>query len=233
MPQTITTGYKELCEAAEREIETLPVAEAVKLAGRDDTVLVDIRDIRELQREGRVPGAFHCPRGMLEFWIDPNGSYFKPVFGQDKKFVFFCAGGMRSALAAQTAQRIAERLHFACRETARQRRIPLSLTANSDPDTARRFASLDLAGHPRAAATAHFDPATQAAEYTPGAALPAASWNAFERVRAEGAVHVWLDGGAISRLPLPGGNASERSVADFVAKAYNETNCRGLRFIVG
>ena len=106
MPQTITTGYKELCAAAEREIETLPAAEAVKLAGRDDTVLVDIRDIRELQREGRVPGAFHCPRGMLEFWIDPNGSYFKPVFGQDKKFVFFCAGGMRSALAAQTAQRM-------------------------------------------------------------------------------------------------------------------------------
>ena len=106
MPQTITLGYKELCEAAEREIETLPVEEAVKLAGRDDTVLVDIRDPRELEREGRVPGAFHCPRGMLEFWIDPNGSYFKPVFGQDKKFVFFCAGGMRSALAAQTAQRM-------------------------------------------------------------------------------------------------------------------------------
>lgn len=106
MPQTITVGYKELCEAAEREIETLPVEDAVKLAGRDDTVLVDIRDIRELEREGRVPGAFHCPRGMLEFWIDPAGSYFKSVFGQDKKFVFFCAGGMRSALAAQTAQRM-------------------------------------------------------------------------------------------------------------------------------
>jgi rhodanese-related sulfurtransferase len=106
MPQTITLGYKELCEAAEREIETLPVEEAVKLAGRDDTVLVDIRDPRELEREGKVPGAFHCPRGMLEFWIDPNGSYFKPVFGQDKKFVFFCAGGMRSALAAQIAQRM-------------------------------------------------------------------------------------------------------------------------------
>ena len=106
MPQTITIGYKALCEAAEREIETLPTEEAVKLAGRDDTVLVDIRDPRELQREGKVPGAFHCPRGMLEFWIDPNGSYFKPVFGQDKKFVFFCAGGMRSALAAQTAQRM-------------------------------------------------------------------------------------------------------------------------------
>jgi len=106
MPQNITIGYKELCEAAEREIETLDTAEAVKLAGRDDVVFVDIRDIRELQRDGKMPGAFHCPRGMLEFWIDPNGSYYKPVFGQDKKFVFFCAGGMRSALAAQTAHRM-------------------------------------------------------------------------------------------------------------------------------
>jgi rhodanese-related sulfurtransferase len=106
MPQNITVSYKALCEAAEREIETLPVEEAVKLHGRDDTVLVDIRDPRELARDGKIPGAFHCPRGMLEFWIDPSGSYFKPVFGQDKKFVFFCAGGMRSALAAQTVQRM-------------------------------------------------------------------------------------------------------------------------------
>jgi rhodanese-related sulfurtransferase len=69
-------------------------------------VLVDLRDIRELQRDGRVPGAFHCPRGMLEFWIDPTSPYHKPVFAQDKRFVFFCAGGLRSALAAQTAQRM-------------------------------------------------------------------------------------------------------------------------------
>ncbi|MCK9919984.1 rhodanese-like domain-containing protein [Microbacteriaceae bacterium K1510] len=106
MPQTITLGCKALCEAAEREIETLATEEAVKLAGRDDVVLVDIRDIRELQRDGKVPGAFHCPRGMLEFWIDPESPYHKPVFAQDKKFVFFCAGGMRSALAAQTAHRM-------------------------------------------------------------------------------------------------------------------------------
>jgi len=106
MPQTITTGYKALCEAAEREIETIPPDEAVKLAGRDDVVLIDIRDIRELQRDGRVPGAVHCPRGMLEFWIDPNSPYHKPVFNQDKKYVFFCAGGLRSALATQTAQRM-------------------------------------------------------------------------------------------------------------------------------
>ncbi|HZT25432.1 MAG TPA: rhodanese-like domain-containing protein [Pseudolabrys sp.] len=106
MPQTITTGYKALVDAAEREIETIDAAEAIRLAARGDIALVDIRDIRELQREGRVPGAFHCPRGMLEFWIDPQSPYHKPVFAQDKKFVFFCAGGLRSALATQTAQRM-------------------------------------------------------------------------------------------------------------------------------
>ena len=106
MPQTITTGYRALVDAAMGEVETLPVAEAIKLHGRDDVVLVDIRDIRELQREGRVPGAFHCPRGMLEFWIDPESPYHKPAFAADKRYVFFCAAGLRSALAAQTAQRM-------------------------------------------------------------------------------------------------------------------------------
>lgn len=106
MPQTITTGVKSLLDTANREIETIPVQDAVKLAGRDDVVLVDIRDIRELQRDGKVPGAFHCPRGMLEFWIDPQSQYHKPVFNQDKRYVFFCAGGLRSALAAHTAQRM-------------------------------------------------------------------------------------------------------------------------------
>jgi rhodanese-related sulfurtransferase len=104
--QTITTSVKALVEAAEREIETLSVEDAIKLHGRDDVVLVDIRDIRELQRDGKVPGAFHCPRGMLEFWIDPSSSYHKPQLAQDKRYVFFCAGGLRSALAAQTAQRM-------------------------------------------------------------------------------------------------------------------------------
>jgi len=106
MVQKITISSKKLVEDAEKEVETLPAAEAVKLHGRDDVVLVDIRDIRELQRDGRVPGAIHCPRGMLEFWIDPETSYHKPVFAQDKRFVFFCAGGWRSALAAQTAHRM-------------------------------------------------------------------------------------------------------------------------------
>ena len=106
MPQNITTSYKSLVEAAEREIETVPVEEAIKLAKSDNVQLVDIRDIRELQRDGKIPGAYHAPRGMLEFWIDPGSPYHKPVFAQDKKYLFFCAGGLRSALAAQTAHRM-------------------------------------------------------------------------------------------------------------------------------
>jgi rhodanese-related sulfurtransferase len=104
VPQKITRSAMSMVEAAKAEIEEIAAAEAVQLAGRDDVVLVDIRDIRELGRDGRVPGAFHAPRGMLEFWIDPASPYFKPVFGEDRKFVFFCAGGLRSALAAKTAQ---------------------------------------------------------------------------------------------------------------------------------
>jgi rhodanese-related sulfurtransferase len=106
MPQTITKGYKALLDEANREIETLTVDEAKALHGRDDVVFVDIRDPRELERDGKVPGAFHCTRGMLEFWIDPDSPYAKPMFQQDKKYVFFCAGGLRSALATQTAQRM-------------------------------------------------------------------------------------------------------------------------------
>ena len=104
MPQTITTGYKALLDAAEREIETLSVEDAAKLQGRADVVFVDIRDPREQTREGKMPGAFSCTRGMLEFWIDPESPYAKPVFQEDKKFIFHCAGGMRSALAAKTAK---------------------------------------------------------------------------------------------------------------------------------
>jgi rhodanese-related sulfurtransferase len=106
MPQEIKVGVQQLVDAAYAEVETLSVEDAIKLAGRDDVQLVDIRDIRELKRDGKVPGAFHCPRGMLEFWIDPTSSYHKAVFAEDKRFLFFCAGGLRSALAAQTASRM-------------------------------------------------------------------------------------------------------------------------------
>ena len=104
MAQTIRRGYRQLLDEANAEIVTLEAAEAVALAGDPGVVLVDIRDVRELAREGRVPGALHCPRGMLEFWVDPESPYFKPVFGEDRRFVFFCAGGWRSALAAKTVQ---------------------------------------------------------------------------------------------------------------------------------
>jgi rhodanese-related sulfurtransferase len=106
MPQTITNGFRALLDAAEREIDTLTVEDAIALHSHRDVTFIDVRDVRELEREGRVPGAFHCPRGMLEFWIDPQSPYHKPIFAEDKRFVFFCAGGWRSALAAQTAHRM-------------------------------------------------------------------------------------------------------------------------------
>ena len=106
MAQNITLGIKVLCEQAEKEIETVSVDDVKGFQGDEGVVLIDIRDIRELQRDGKVPDAYHCPRGMVEFWIDPASPYHKEVFAQDKKFVFFCAGGMRSALAAQSAHRM-------------------------------------------------------------------------------------------------------------------------------
>ncbi|MGL5446020.1 MAG: rhodanese-like domain-containing protein [Rhabdaerophilum sp.] len=104
MPQVITKGYRALLDEANARVRTLSVDEAKAMHSHEDVVFVDLRDPRELEREGRMPGAFHCPRGMLEFWIDPESPYAKPVFQEDKTFVFFCAGGWRSALAANTAQ---------------------------------------------------------------------------------------------------------------------------------
>jgi rhodanese-related sulfurtransferase len=106
MPQTITLGTKALVAEAESRIRSLTAEQAKEMHGRDDVVIVDIRDIRELWREGRIPGSFHAPRGMLEFWIDPQSPYHKEVFAQDKTFIFHCAGGLRSALATDLAQRM-------------------------------------------------------------------------------------------------------------------------------
>ncbi|MEQ1718626.1 MAG: rhodanese-like domain-containing protein [Hyphomicrobium sp.] len=104
MVKPLKVGVKSLVEAARREIKEYTAQEAVALATDPGVLLVDIRDPRELARDGRIPGALHAPRGMLEFWIDPDSPYFKPVFGEDKTFVFFCAGGLRSALTAKTLQ---------------------------------------------------------------------------------------------------------------------------------
>tara|TARA_R110002072_G_scaffold38778_10_gene112032 strand:+ start:62 stop:463 length:402 start_codon:yes stop_codon:yes gene_type:complete len=100
----ITRGYKALVKQAAQEITRLSVEQARDLIDDDNVVLVDIRDIRELNKSGRIPGAVHAPRGMLEFWIDPESPYHREIFAQDKRFVFFCAAGLRSALATKTAQ---------------------------------------------------------------------------------------------------------------------------------
>ncbi len=106
MPSKMKTGVKELVAEANAEIQTITAKDALKLKDDPNALLVDLRDIRELDRDGRVPGAFHAPRGMLEFWVDPESPYYKEIFGSGKKFVFFCAGGLRSALAAQAVQRM-------------------------------------------------------------------------------------------------------------------------------
>jgi len=100
----ITKGIKDLCAEAEAVIETWTVDQVKHSSGDDDVVLIDIRDVRELWREGAIPGAIHMPRGMLEFWVDPESPYARDVFQTGKRFVFFCAGGLRSALAAKAVQ---------------------------------------------------------------------------------------------------------------------------------
>jgi rhodanese-related sulfurtransferase len=99
-------GYKQLIADAEKEIETLDLDAARKLHGAPDVVFVDLRDPRELSREGKIPGAFHAPRGMLEFWVDPESPYHKEVFSSGKRLIFYCQSGWRSALATQTVQRM-------------------------------------------------------------------------------------------------------------------------------
>ncbi|MDP4823729.1 MAG: rhodanese-like domain-containing protein [Aestuariivirgaceae bacterium] len=102
----IKLGYKALLADAEKRIQSVTPAQAMALGADPSVLIVDLRDIREIEREGRIPGSFHAPRGMLEFWIDPESPYFKPVFGEARKFIFQCASGWRSMLAADIAQRM-------------------------------------------------------------------------------------------------------------------------------
>ena len=97
-------GIKELVADAEAVIETLSAETAIAMSQQDDVELIDIRDIRELHREGTIPGAQHAPRGMLEFWVDPDSPYHNPLFASGKKFVLYCASGWRSALATRALQ---------------------------------------------------------------------------------------------------------------------------------
>ena len=104
----ITKGIKALCAEAEAGNRDANVSNRRNGGARTipQVQLVDIRDIRELWREGTIPGATHAPRGMLEFWVDPDSPYYREEFGSGKKFIFYCAGGMRSALAAQSVHRM-------------------------------------------------------------------------------------------------------------------------------
>jgi rhodanese-related sulfurtransferase len=89
MPLKLKKTVKELLAEANAEVVTASVEDALRMKDDPNVVFVDIRDIRELDRDGRIPGAFHAPRGMLEFWIDPESPYYKEIFGSGKKFLFF------------------------------------------------------------------------------------------------------------------------------------------------
>ena len=98
----LTTSAAELVKSARARIEEIETVNAISMVVDPDVVIVDIRDVRERERSGFIPGSFHCPRGMAEFWVDPESPYFKEIFGQDKNFVFHCASGWRSALTVAT-----------------------------------------------------------------------------------------------------------------------------------
>jgi rhodanese-related sulfurtransferase len=97
-------GFQALIDEASAQIKTYSIEEAMAKLNDPNVQFVDVRDVRELEREGVIPGAFHAPRGMIEFWVDPDSPYFKPVFGEKKEFIFFCAAGWRSALTTKTVQ---------------------------------------------------------------------------------------------------------------------------------
>ena len=98
----VKKGIKQLIAEAEARSTGISVEEARKRIGDDKTVFVDLRDVRELEREGMIPGAFHAPRGMLEFWVDPDSPYYKPVFAEGNTFILYCQADWRGVLAAAT-----------------------------------------------------------------------------------------------------------------------------------
>ena len=104
MGSKIIKGYKKLLKEANAVIKTISVEEAILISDNEKYEFIDLRDFREIQRSGKIPGAFSCPRGMLEFWIDPESPYHKEIFSKDKIFVFYCASAWRSALATKAAK---------------------------------------------------------------------------------------------------------------------------------
>ena len=104
MISSITKGYKQLILEANSEIQTISIAKAMEICNDENYEFIDLRDFREIQRSGKIPGSFSCPRGMLEFWIDPESPYHKEIFSNGKNYVFYCASAWRSALATKDAK---------------------------------------------------------------------------------------------------------------------------------
>ena len=100
----LKTSAADMVAAARARIEEVETADAIAMVDDPNVVIVDLRDVRERQKLGFIPGSFHCPRGMAEFWVDPKSPYYKEIFGEEKKFVFHCASGWRSALTVATLQ---------------------------------------------------------------------------------------------------------------------------------
>ena len=103
MYQKITKSVKMFVDEANTIVDTISIEEAKKIINNDNYLFINIRDFRELKREGKIPGAFSCPRGMLEFWIDPNSPYHKEIFNQNKTYIFYCASAWRSALSGKVS----------------------------------------------------------------------------------------------------------------------------------
>ncbi|MFT3804804.1 MAG: rhodanese-like domain-containing protein [Burkholderiaceae bacterium] len=102
----ITKSSKQLIAEARQQIRTLTLDEAKAKYEDPNVIFVDIRDVRELEHNGMIPNAFHAPRGMLEFWVDPDSPYFKPIFGSGKEFVLYCQSAWRSSLATLALQQM-------------------------------------------------------------------------------------------------------------------------------
>ncbi|AML53278.1 rhodanese-like domain-containing protein [Falsihalocynthiibacter arcticus] len=100
----LTTSAAKMVAAARARIQEVETTDAIAMVDDPNVVIVDLRDVRERQHSGFIPGSFHCPRGMLEFWVDPESPYFKEIFAEDKTFVFHCASGWRSALSVSMLQ---------------------------------------------------------------------------------------------------------------------------------
>jgi rhodanese-related sulfurtransferase len=96
----VQKGITQLIAEAEARTTAISVEDARARLGDPDTVFVDLRDVRELERDGMIPGAFHAPRGMLEFWVDPQSPYHKSVFAEGRTFILYCAADWRGVLAA-------------------------------------------------------------------------------------------------------------------------------------